>query len=571
MSQQKNDIRYINFNKYDKPVIKEVTGQKWVTNGRNNEYYEYLINRYKGSTTHASICDSYTNLIYGKGLAAEGVDSDSKEWKDFLKLFSKKDQRKLISDYQILGAFSFQVHRQKGNRKKIAKLEHISKNLVIPSEEDEFGKINSYWFSKDWNNKWKYPPKEYPAFGTSDEPVEIYVGQPYVVGEKYFSQPDFAPCLQYASIEEELSNYYISHIKSGLSFGSIIGVPNSYNWSAEDKASFQKKVIEETTGSSNAGRVVLDFIDGTDRMSVENIENNTAHKQWDFLGNEARQQILTGHKCTSPSIVGVISSSGFSNTADEMDTAEIQLIKRVISPKQNFLIESINEILSFFDIDYDLYFVPLTELPEEATQDEKKQSTSTQESVNLSSDCNCEKKNFDLDLFISQGENEDLETFDLIHEIEVDYEEEKVIEFASTGVARPNSKSSQDGEDFIVRYKYVGNKTPEREFCRKMMSAGKIYRKEDILQLSDKPVNAGWGLNGADTYSIWLYKGGGNCYHKWNRVIYLKKGKSVDVNSPLSEIISTSEARRQGKKIQTNNTLVSVAPINMPNRGFVNK
>jgi len=565
-----NDVRIIGFNKYDKPKIKEVTGQRWVTNGRNNEYYDYLIERYTGSTTHASVCDSYANLIYGKGLAAQDIEQDSKEWKDFLKLFSKRDQQKVISDYQILGAFSFQVHRQKGDRGKLAKLEHISKHLVIPSPEDENGNITSYWFSKDWKNKWKYPPVEYPAFGTSNEPIEIYVGQPYVVGEKYFSQPDFAPALQYARIEEELSNYYYSHIMNGLSFGSIVNVPFGASWTSQRKDDYIDRVSGNTTGSSNAGRTVFNFLDGDDKVTVENIENNTAHKQWDFLGAEARQQILTSHKCTSPSIVGVISSSGFSNTADEMDTAELQLMKRVISPKQNFLTEAFEEIFGFFDIDYDFYFVPLTEAPEEATEKEKEEADLDKE-VKLSASCGCEKKNINLDEFIDKGDEEDLETFDLIHEIEVDYNEEVELQLASTGIARPNAKSLQDGEDFIVRYKYVGNAAPEREFCQKMMSANKRYRKEDILQLDDKVVNAGWGANGADTYSIWLYKGGGNCYHKWNRVIYLKKGKKIDVNSPLATIISTSEARRRGLKIQTNDTLVSVAPINMPNQGFLNK
>jgi hypothetical protein len=115
------------------------------------------------------------------------------------------------------------------------------------------------------------------------------------------------------------------------------------------------------------------------------------------------------------------------------------------------------------------------------------------------------------------------ENYDIIDEIEVDYEEEDKIEFVSTGTARPNAKSSQDGEDFIVRYRYVGNKTPERSFCKAMMSAEKVYRKEDIVYLDNKVVNAGWGPKGANTYSIWLYKGGGDCHHKWNRVIYLKK------------------------------------------------
>jgi len=104
------------------------------------------------------------------------------------------------------------------------------------------------------------------------------------------------------------------------------------------------------------------------------------------------------------------------------------------------------------------------------------------------------------------------------------------------------------------------------------MQAGKVYRKEDIIQLDNKPVNPGFGLDGVDTYSIWLWKGGGlrsgtfpngTCKHKWNRVIYLRKGKNVDVNSPLAKTISTSEARRRGYKVPTNDSKVSIAPHNM--------
>jgi hypothetical protein len=101
------------------------------------------------------------------------------------------------------------------------------------------------------------------------------------------------------------------------------------------------------------------------------------------------------------------------------------------------------------------------------------------------------------------------------------------------------------------------------------MRADKVYRKEDIMAMENKIVNQGWGAHGSDTYSIWLYKGGGNCKHKWNRVIYLKKGASVDVNSPLAQIISTSEARRRGMKIETNDSKVSIAPFYQDNRGFL--
>ena len=299
--------------------------------------------------------------------------------------------------------------------------------------------------------------------------------------------------------------------------------------------------------------------------TITNVENNTAHKQWDFLTKEASNKILSGHKCMSPSLVGLSSSTGFSSVADEMDMMEQQLMKRVIAPKQDFFLDSINEVLDFFGLSYDLYFRPLTEIEGEKEEEEKvneeEVKTEEKETVNLS------KKKTDLEIFISKGEDEDLEKYDILDENELDYEEE--IQLVSTGVARPNSKSSQDTEDVAIRYRYVGNKKPQREFCKAMMKANKVYRKEDILQLTSKPVNKGFGMDGADTYSIWLYKGGGllsdnfpggTCKHKWNRVIYLKKGKKLDTKSPLAKTISTSEARRKGLKIETNESIVSVAP-----------
>jgi hypothetical protein len=344
-----------------------------------------------------------------------------------------------------------------------------------------------------------------------------------------------------------------------LSFGTIVNVPNSAHWDEPIKQKYIEDINNKLSGSSNAGQKAIAFLSGEEPTTITNVENNTAHKQWDFLTNEASMKIISGHKCMSPMLVGLGSASGFSSAADEMDMMEQQLMKRVIAPKQEFILDSLQEIFDYFGLNFgDIYFRPLTEI-----EGEDEEVTKVNEEVLMA------KKKTELETFLECGEDEDLENYDIIDEIEVDYEEEDKIEFVSTGTARPNAKSSQDGEDFIVRYRYVGNKTPERSFCKAMMSAEKVYRKEDIVYLDNKVVNAGWGPKGANTYSIWLYKGGGDCHHKWNRVIYLKKGKNVDVNSPLAQIISTSEARRRGMKLETNDTLVSVEPRNMDNRGFL--
>jgi hypothetical protein len=102
-----------------------------------------------------------------------------------------------------------------------------------------------------------------------------------------------------------------------------------------------------------------------------------------------------------------------------------------------------------------------------------------------------------------------------------------------------------------------------------MMAANKIYRKEDIIKMENQAVNPGWGPKGADTYSIWLYKGGGNCYHRWNKQVYVvMSGKSINVDNARQ--VGQAKAAAKGYTV-TNPDLVSKRPIDMPNQGFLPK
>lgn len=95
-----------------------------------------------------------------------------------------------------------------------------------------------------------------------------------------------------------------------------------------------------------------------------------------------------------------------------------------------------------------------------------------------------------------------------------------------------NKASVQDNKFVKVRYKYVqgsrkngsSKSGKQRPFCRAMESANKVYRKEDILKMQTDGVNSELGHN-KKPYSLWKHKGGVNCYHKFERRIYLKREK----------------------------------------------
>lgn len=561
MKDKGSDIKLISLSNYVRPAVVENKGKNWVLNGKNNSFYDYIIDRHNGSPTNSSINNSYIDLIYGRGLGFTNGLQGTNDWLKLQTILRPKELRKIISDFQIFGEFSFQVIQTRG--KGLHSIVHVAKQNIVPSIENEDSEIESYWFSKNWKRIYQNEPQEFSAFGTSSDAIELYVGKPYKVGKVYFSDPDYLAGMPYMEMEEEIANLNINYIQKGLSAGYIINVPDGMQMTNEQKNAFEKQIKAKLVGSPNAGDFILSFNGRDVEITITPFPvNENIHKQWSFLVEEAKQQILTSHRATSPSIVGIISSSGFSNTADEMDTAEEQLMKRVIKPKQDFILEAIEEVLVQYGINLDLLFKPLT--------DTKEEKEDVQMCTHLSNDGASEEMATTL---IEFGED-DSDEWVLLSTADVDYDTDDdlfgLIQFAtSTGTARPNANSSQDSDDIKIRYRYVGNPLPERTFCAKMMFANKLYRKEDILQMEKGGINDGFGRGGSNSYSIWLHKGGGRistafpngtCKHKWQREIYLKVGGGVDVNSPLAKTISTSEARRRGYKVPVNDSDVSITP-----------
>lgn len=554
-----SDIRVVNMSSHKSPEFEPFSqaGKDWVLNGKDNKNYQYVIDRYKYSPTNATIIDSYSNYIYGKGLTAKYTAENANQFAEVLKLISKKELKKVIKDFALFHEASVEVILAKSGN-KIVEVNHLPKNKVVPNKVNDKGEIDNYWYSYDWSDIRKYPPQPIPVFKKDTaQKRTVFIIKEYNVDEFYFARPSYFSGLNYAELEEEIAIYCVNHIKNGLSAGHIINF-NDGEADPEVKDAIERNIDKKLAGSANSGKRILSFNSNKENATtVEAIEISDAHQQYQFLSEEARRQLMVAHKVTSPILFGIKDNTGFGNNADEMATAFDELMMNVIQPMQEVILDGLMELLSHNGISLELEFLPLRPKSIETP-------TITQMSKHYRFN-----DSFVADGLIALGEEENLNDWELVAECEVDYANE--YNFASTGSAFPNAMSEQDNADYMIRYQYAPLKVSEnsREFCKKMVQAKKIYRKEDIIRMENEVVNAGWGANGADKYSIWLYKGGGDCHHKWFRKIYVKKGVKVDVNSPLAELISTTNARKQGFNPQPNDDLVAIAPKDMKNNGFL--
>lgn len=590
-------IHALSLSNYVSPVIEEKKGKAYVTYGDKNSYFKYLIDRYNGSPTNNAIINAISEMIYGKGLDATDSQRKPDAYAQAITLLHKNCVRKLATDLKLFGQCSMQIIYSK-DRKKIARVEHIPVEQLAAEKCNDKGEIEAYYYSPDWEKYNRINQlTRIPAFGYSKEAIEVLYVKPYRAGYKYYSTPDYQGGLQYADLEEEISNFHINNIQSGLSPSMLINF-NGGTPPAEERERIERRIYDKFSGSSNAGKFILSFNDSPETAAtIDPVQLSDAHNQYQFLSDESSRKIMVSHRVVSPMLLGIKDSTGLGNNADELKTASILMDNTVIRPFQNLLLEAFDEILAYNNISLNLYFKTLQplEFTEIDTNMVDKETQEEETGVKLSSDLDKFVDTKIADALINLGESEEelLKDFEVIDEQEVDYDLDDVLnqkikelneqidaehlntKLASVGSAKPYSKSDQDGKSkqegqedkvYLVRYMYNPEKTQDtsREFCKKMVNAKKVYRKEDIVSMETMAVNAGFGKGGSDTYSIWLYKGGARCHHKWFRRIYARKEGAKG----LGDVITTTEAKSQGFKPETNPQKVPVAPKDMKYKGY---
>ena len=592
-----NDLRIVNLSTYTTPDIVEKSNKEWVSYGSDNNYFKYLIDRYNGSPTNNAIINGISEMIYGRGLDALNSNKKPEQYAKMISLFHKDMVRKLCYDLKLMGQCSMQIIYSK-DRKTIAQVEHIPVENLRAEKCNENGKIEAYYYADDWSKvKNVGHTTRIPAFGCSSENIEIIYVKPYRAGYKYYSSPDYAGGLQYAELEQEISNYHLNNILNGLAPSMLInfnnGTPN-----AEERQALENRIYQKFSGSSNAGKFILAFNDNPESAAtIEPIQLSEAHQQYQFLSDESSKKVMVAHRVVSPMLLGIKDNSGLGNNAQELSTASTLMDNTVIRPFQMLLIDAFDCILAYNQMSLKLYFKTLqplefTDLENVEDAETREEETGIKLAKELPNDVGSKIADELIDL--GQDESELLAEYDLVDESEVDYElddeldevitdlntepekEEttlsKIWNFVSTGTAKPNAKSTQDGKSkqesqkgvqFLVRYSYAPEKagSNSRQFCSKMVGAKKVYRKEDIVAMGKKPVNPGFGKGGSETYSVWLWKGGARCNHKWFRKTYQIK------NGEKSEITS-GQAKSKGFKFPKNAQKVPVAPKDMKYKGY---
>ena len=359
---EKGKIHIVNMSSYTRPEIVEQYNRDWVEYGEDNNYFDYLIDRYNGSATNNAAINGIAEMIYGKGLDAVEEDAKGKDYEQMKELFTKSCMKKVCYDYKMMGQAAIQIIYSK-DRKKIVQVEHMPVETLRAEKANSKGEIQGYYYAKDWSEvTYKTQPKRIPAFGTSKSGLEILYIKPYRAGFYYYSPVDYQGGLQYAELEEEIANYHINNIQNGLAPSMLINFNNGVP-TEEQRSLIEQNIQEKFSGSSNAGRFILAFNDSKElSASIEPVILSDAHEQYKFLSDESMRKVMVSHRIVSPMLVGIKDNTGLGNNAEELQTASLLMDNTVIRPMQVTILDELEKVLMYNGIQLDIYFKTLQPL-----------------------------------------------------------------------------------------------------------------------------------------------------------------------------------------------------------------
>ena len=595
------NLNLVKLSHYNIPHLVEKSNQDWISFGDDNLYPNYILELFLGSAINGALIKSIGAMIYGEGLAATNVDESTDTKESYLRLTellhnSDDDVLKdLAMDLKLFGGCYVNVIWSR-DRSRIAKMKHIPAQYIRSGKMID-GEIDTYYYSADWSKakKQEYRPRPYAAFNTDDR---TQASQILMIRDKnpalfYGFAPDYVAATDWIQMELEIAQFHLSNITSGMTPSMHVGFSNGVP-TEEERRTIERQLNSKFAGSGNAGKILITFNDGKETAPViEPIQMNDAQSAWEGMSKQAVNQILAGHRVTSPILFGIrAEGGGLGNNADELRDAFSLFNNTVVVPFQNTLLKGLGKIFKINDINLDLYFKTLKPADFIDLEVTKTQSEEEQEKEGVTkedgADDFVEMSDDDLNLVFEelQGEQIDLEKWEVVDEqdegVIEDYEdwakqlikENKKDKFADEIRSKEDLPSQLDKSFYRVRFKYIKkSRKPSkstRTFCKNMMrlsKAGFVYRLEDIDKASREGVNKQLGHKGRP-YDLFRFKGGVYCRHAWKVILYrLKEGtelrdaESMDDYTKTDSIPKTYKPRPRGIKDAV------IAPENMPNRG----
>ena len=320
------------------PQQTEVEGVKdYVQWGKDNQYPEYLYGLFNDVSSLKTIIEGTADYVCGNDVTCnvKGFDVEVNTKGDTM----RELVRLLARDYLIYGGFAIQVIRNKIG--DIRELYYVDFRYLRSSKKNEV-----FWYSEEFGKKYVRSSKTvvYPKFIRENRDVTSSIL--YVTNEKSktYPTPRYSGSIKACEIERNIDSYHLSSLENGFSGSYILnflnGIPTD-----EMKAEIEKNVNEKFCGSSNAGRVLINFANGKDNATtLEKLDVQDFGEKYKAAAERAKNQIFTAFRAIPQLFGDMTAATGFNS---QEFTESFKVFNRTVcQPIQKTICDSIDKIFN---------------------------------------------------------------------------------------------------------------------------------------------------------------------------------------------------------------------------------
>jgi hypothetical protein len=549
------DLLRINFTESKLPKFKENKNKGIVTYGEKNDFPDTLLEFYNRSPKHGAIVRQKARFVAGEETLVDGNPSAVKVI-DYVNPYEgiQEFKNKLALDYELFNGFAYEVHYNKVGQ--ISALYHVDFSNVRTLDHE------IYMYAEDWKKAKHEDMKHYAPFNPNKaQPMEVqlFYFREYAPSLGVYPLPPYQHCLQYIEIDVEIANFHNNNIRNGFANGTLVqlfkGQPTE-----EIAFNFERKFKQKTTGTDNAGGVLIQFNEMNEKSAeIAHLQPSDMDKQFLQLNETVQDEIFIGHNF--PKILLGYATEGALGQRNEMIEAYELFHKSYVNKRQVKLdtclentleyvypgIELSTKDSDFLGVDYVALYQTGIVSREEARAALGLQNTTIQAQKFERHTCEFHKwSDKDLETFAKFGADEsEFEEVKLTFELTT--KEKRVLAVVNSdekATLKDISTATKIGEEEVIkilktlqdsgkinwtnnaikitdigrgeiadtelpklelRYKYdLDPDAPllqpggkSREFCTRMMQMGKLYTRAEIEEMSQ-----------IMDYSVWLRRGG---------------------------------------------------------------
>jgi len=296
----KQSVKIFSFNEaYVPPIYKFVKkgDLHYLSFGGDNLYPYYLLELYNnmGSSLHKAIINKKSRLTTGFGIKPI-LDQSLMKWvkdNNIEQLF-----KYIGKDFELYNGFCIEVLWSRDG--STCKLNYIPLHSVRIGLKENDDDDDYFLYSTDWTQikKEEYKPEYIKKYDPNDRTGRqlIYYAEPNPSYSHLYPIPNYSTCLNWVSLDYEISVFHINQIKQSYTPSMLInfstGIPT------EDEMNNTWREFERNfKGTKNSGKVFLTYSDGKEQApEILPINLNDSDERFIMLADQVRDQITQAHE-----------------------------------------------------------------------------------------------------------------------------------------------------------------------------------------------------------------------------------------------------------------------------------